>query len=104
VTGRRRALPHDLIGLVDLEARQLQVINHPLGELLAGIIGHVLLEEPAQKIAAAGDRKADREGELIAGSLAPVLFDHRARHFQGAMNDPDHSPRRACSASSCSAA
>ena len=28
----RRALPHDLLGFVDLKARQLQVLHHPRGE------------------------------------------------------------------------
>jgi hypothetical protein len=41
------------------------VLDHPLGELLACIIRHVLLEKPAQKTAAAGDCEADREGELV---------------------------------------
>jgi hypothetical protein len=59
-----RALPHDLLGFVDLEPRLLQVLYHPRGELLARIIGNVLLEKPAQKIPAAGDGEADREREL----------------------------------------
>jgi hypothetical protein len=63
------------------------VIHHPLGELLAGIIGHVLLEEPMQEVAAAGDRKADREGELVPeGAViidlfllcSPILATHRS--------------------------
>ena len=66
MAARRRALPHDLIGFVDLEARELEMIDDPLGEHLPGIVGRVLLEEPAQEIAAPRDRKADREAELGA--------------------------------------
>ena len=40
--------------------------NDPLGQHLPGIVRRVLLEEPAQEIAAPRDRKADREGELGA--------------------------------------
>jgi hypothetical protein len=64
-SGRGR-LSHDLLGFLDFETRQLQVLHHPRGELLARIIGYVLVEEPAQEIAATSDRKADREGELVA--------------------------------------
>jgi hypothetical protein len=64
VGARRRALPHDLIGFVDLETRPLQVLDHPLREHPARIIDHVLLEEPTQQVTAAADRIADREGEL----------------------------------------
>jgi hypothetical protein len=42
------------------------VLDHTLGELLARVIGHVFLEERSQEIAAAADREADREGELVA--------------------------------------
>jgi hypothetical protein len=56
--------PHDLVGFVNLETGLLQVLHDPLGELLAGIVRDVILEEPAQEIATAGDREADREGEL----------------------------------------
>jgi hypothetical protein len=62
----RGLLPHDLIALVDLKAALLKVLDHPLGEHLVGIIGHVILQEPAQEIAAACDREADREDELVA--------------------------------------
>jgi hypothetical protein len=37
-----------------------------LGELLARIVGHVVLQEPAQQVAATSDREADREGKLVA--------------------------------------
>jgi hypothetical protein len=46
----RRSLPHNLIGFVDLETRQLQVLDDSVGEHLPGIVGHVLLEQPAQEI------------------------------------------------------
>ena len=62
----RRSLPHDLIGLVDLEARKFQVLNDPLGEHLARVVGDVLLEDAAQEVAAPGDYEADRERELRA--------------------------------------
>ena len=38
----RWALPHDLLGFVDVEARLLQVLYDPLGELPAGIVAHVI--------------------------------------------------------------
>ena len=41
------------------------MLDHPLGELLASVVGNVILQEPAQEIAAAADREADREGELV---------------------------------------
>jgi hypothetical protein len=63
---RRRTLLHNLLALIDLETRLLQVLDHPLGELLARIIGHVVLQDSAQEIAATGDREAARERELIA--------------------------------------
>ena len=40
--------------------------DHPLGEQLPGIVGRVLAHDPAQQIAAARDRKADRESEPVA--------------------------------------
>jgi hypothetical protein len=52
VPARRRTLPHDLIGLVDLETREFQVLDHPLGEHLAGFVGGVLLQDAAQQVAA----------------------------------------------------
>jgi hypothetical protein len=41
------------------------VLHDARSELLARIIGYVIFEEPAHQIAAAGERKADRERELI---------------------------------------
>jgi hypothetical protein len=77
VAGRRGALPHDLLALIDLKARPLQVVDHPLGELLAGVIRHMLLQEAAQEIAALTDCEAERECELgterVAGQGAVVL-------------------------------
>jgi hypothetical protein len=49
----RRALPHNLLGFVDLETGLLQVRDHPRGELLARIVRRVLLEDPAQQLPAA---------------------------------------------------
>jgi hypothetical protein len=57
VVPRRRALPHDLIGFVDLETGQLQVFDHPLGEYLPGIVWRVFLEQAAQQTAAWADAK-----------------------------------------------
>ena len=37
-----------------------------LCELLTGVIGRVLFQEPPQEIAAPRDRVADREGKLVA--------------------------------------
>ena len=62
----RRALSHDLLGFIDLEAGLLEVLDYPLGELPARIVGHVLLEQAAQQGTAARDGKADREYELVA--------------------------------------
>jgi hypothetical protein len=42
------------------------VLYDAFGKMAAGIVGRVLLEDPAQQIAAAGDREADREHELVA--------------------------------------
>ena len=36
VVRARRALPHNLLGFVDLETRLIEMLDHPLGELLAG--------------------------------------------------------------------
>jgi hypothetical protein len=52
--------------LVNLKTRLLEVPDHTLGELLAGIVRHVLFHDPSQEIAAARDSKADREPELVA--------------------------------------
>jgi hypothetical protein len=66
VVRARRALPHDLLGFVDLETRLLEVLYHPLGERLAGIVWGVFRQEPTQQGTTARDREADRESELIA--------------------------------------
>jgi hypothetical protein len=48
------------------------VINHPLGKLLSGIIGHMLFEQPSQETPASADREADGKGELVAeGAVVP---------------------------------
>jgi hypothetical protein len=64
----RRTLSCDLLSFVDLEARQLQVLRHPLGEHLARVVRRVLLKETAQQGAAAGDRNADRKREVNSDS------------------------------------
>jgi hypothetical protein len=46
---RRRFLPHDLIGLVELKPEELQVFDDPLGEHLAGVVGGVLLQNATQR-------------------------------------------------------
>ena len=61
-----RALPEHLLGFVDLETRLLEVLDHPVGEHLTGIVRRVFRQEPPQQIAATGDREADRECELVA--------------------------------------
>jgi hypothetical protein len=88
VAARRRALPHDLIGFVDLKPRELKMSNDPLGQHLPGIVRRVLPEEPAQQIAAPADRKADRKGEL--GAEGAVIHG-RAFLF---CSSPDIAPRR----------
>jgi hypothetical protein len=62
----RRALPEHLVLFVDLETRPLEMIDHPGGEHLPGIVRRVLGQEPTQQGTAARDRKADREGKLVA--------------------------------------
>jgi hypothetical protein len=72
----RRPLPHNLIGFVDLEPRKFQVLDDSLGEHLARVVGGVLLENATQEVAAAADRKANRERELVAERVVihrPVL-------------------------------
>jgi hypothetical protein len=54
----RSALRHDLLLLIDSEARQLEVLDHPLGEHVARIVAHMLLEKPPQQIPLPTDRKA----------------------------------------------
>jgi hypothetical protein len=58
--------PQHLARFVDLEPRLLQMLDHPRGYPLAGIVWRMLLEDPAQQIAATANGKADREGELVA--------------------------------------
>jgi hypothetical protein len=48
--------------LVELEAGLLKMLHHTLGELLPGIVGRVLCQEPAQKTtSAAMKRKSEIE-------------------------------------------
>jgi hypothetical protein len=51
---------------IDLEIGLLEVPHDPLRELLAGIVGSVLFQEPAEEIAAARQGEADRKHEVIA--------------------------------------
>jgi hypothetical protein len=44
----RRTLPQHLLGFVYLEARRLQVLDHPGSELLASIVRRVLCQDPAE--------------------------------------------------------
>jgi hypothetical protein len=68
----RRALPHNLLGFVDLETRLLEMLNHAGGELPAGIVRRVLRQEPAQQRTTARDREADRECQLVTkGAVIP---------------------------------
>jgi hypothetical protein len=53
-------------GLVDLDTGQLEVLYHPLGQPVPGIVGGVFFQQPAQQIAVLRDRESDCEGELIA--------------------------------------
>jgi hypothetical protein len=60
------------------------VLDHPLGELLASIVGDVLLEQPTQQIAASAHREADRERELVAG----MIVDPPGRGFSRSVVSP----------------
>jgi hypothetical protein len=42
------------------------VLDHALRQLLSGGVGEVFFQQPAQQIAVAADREADREKQLIA--------------------------------------
>jgi hypothetical protein len=67
----RRALPQALVPLVQLEPRPLQVFHHPLTELVPGIVGCVLAQQPAEEVTTPGDGEADGEHEL--GTERPVI-------------------------------
>jgi hypothetical protein len=78
VVRARRTLPHDLSIFIDLEARLLQVLHDPLGELLARVVG--TFERPPLEIAAAGDRKADRASSTDAAKpVGRAAHEHRRR-------------------------
>jgi hypothetical protein len=47
VAGRRGPLRHNLRVFVDLETGQLEMLDHPFGQLLPRVVGGVLLEESA---------------------------------------------------------
>jgi hypothetical protein len=47
--------------LVQLESRSLEVLDHPLGELVAGIVRSMLSKQPTEQVAAARQGETDRE-------------------------------------------
>jgi len=73
------------------------VLDHALGELLACMFRHVLLQEPAQEIAAAGDGVAienaswsRKEGWSTAGCSIDRQSLHGCQHPQRRYQDPLH--------------
>ena len=62
----RGPLLHDLLGLVNLEAGQFEMIDHAPCELRPRIVGDVLFQHPAQEIAALAEGESDRERKQIA--------------------------------------
>jgi hypothetical protein len=75
VWGRGRPLPQCLALLVELEPRYLQVPDHPLAELVPGIVGCVLTQQPAEEVTAPRHGEADGEHEL--GTERPVIHERR---------------------------
>lgn len=67
-----RAFPENLLALVGLESRLFQVLHDPLGEHLARIIGHMILEDAPQQIATTGAAKPIEKAErAILVSFTP---------------------------------
>ena len=62
----RRALPQRSTLLIQLEPSPLEVLDHPLGELVAGIVWGMLSKQPAEQVAAPGKGEADRKHQVIA--------------------------------------
>ena len=62
----RRALAQDRVFSSSSNPRFRKVLDHPLGELLAGIVRGMLSKEPAEQVAAARQGEADREHQVIA--------------------------------------
>jgi hypothetical protein len=85
-----------LVGFVDLEPRELEMGNDPLGQHLPGIVRRVFLKEPSQEIAVPCDRKADREGELSAeravihGAACSHSVPVRDRPAPPGLSRPEH--------------
>jgi hypothetical protein len=65
VRGQGRAFPERLAIFAQLVLRLLKVLDE-LGDLLPGVVGRVLLEEPAQQGAGAGQGQADREHQVLS--------------------------------------
>jgi hypothetical protein len=59
-------LPHDALLFIDLKARKLELLDHPLRQLLADIVAYVLFKQSTQQGAVAVDRKADVEQQQIS--------------------------------------
>ena len=61
----RRTLPDDLGLFVDLKAAELEVLDHTSGELVAGVIGHMLLRQSPQQVTVLPDGETDGEDEQV---------------------------------------
>jgi hypothetical protein len=73
VTGRRRALPHSPLGFVNLETALLEMVDHPLGELLSGIIGQCSLS----------NRRRRSRLQLTAKPIEKVNWSRKERWSRG---------------------
>jgi hypothetical protein len=79
-------LPHNALLFVDFETGQLELLDHPLRPQLAGVVGHMLLEQPAQQGTVAVDRKADVEQQQIAErAMDPDTAGWAAEDFMSAL-------------------
>jgi hypothetical protein len=81
--------------LQDFEPRPLEVLDHALGKLAAGIVGGVFSKEPPEQVAAARQGEANREYELgperamihqgcSCSVLRTAVFTQGWRHCQAA--------------------
>jgi hypothetical protein len=75
MTSRGRAVAQCPALLVQLEPGSLELIDHSLGELLAGIVRGMLSKEPAEQVAAPGQGEVDREHALPPGAPHYVFMD-----------------------------
>jgi hypothetical protein len=66
---QRRPLSQGPGLLIQLEPGSLELLDDPLGELVAGIVKGMFLKEPAKQVAAPGQGEADREHELGAARV-----------------------------------